>query len=113
MTDMGKLEISWGLEFNMNPFTNLIKKYWKPGLIILMIILGFIFFYEVLPRYNQTVLNLGYNQALNDLSNSQSVPLSVSRQQGNETITKIIPVDVCSDFFMREFNAGRICEVSG
>ena len=86
-----------------------IKNNWKVLLTILIIILGFLFYYEILPRYNQTVLTIGYNQALNDLTNQKAVPLRISQQQGNETINQIIPVGVCSEVFQKQYQ--NICEV--
>lgn len=83
------------------------KKHWKMGLIILVIVLGFIFYYEYLPRYNQATMQIGYNQCVNDYASDVAVPLRFS--QGNET--QIMAVGVCSDVFQQQYQ--NICGVSG
>ncbi len=87
------------------------KNQWKVIILILFIILGFIFWYEVLPKYNVSVANVGYDKCLNDLANEKAVPLQISQQQGNETINQIIPVKICSEIFVQEYK--NICGVSG
>ncbi len=87
--------------------TNIIKKIWKPSLIILIVILGFIFYYEILPGYNQAAMQIGYDQCVNDYANEMAVPLRIN--QGNET--QIIPVGICSDVFIQQYE--NICGVSG
>ncbi len=88
-----------------------LRKHLKAMLLIIIIILGFVLYYEVLPRYNQTVLEIGYNKALNDLANEKAVVLRVAQQEGNETINQIIPISVCSDIFIQEYQ--NICGVQG
>lgn len=46
-----------------------IPKYWKT-IVLVLIILGFIFYYEVLPRYNLKIAQIGYNQGLIDGENN-------------------------------------------
>lgn len=83
------------------------KRYWKTIILVLIIVLGFLFIYEVLPIYNKGFFDLGYDSALEDLSNSKAVPLKIT--QGNQT--QIIPVGVCSDTFIQQYQ--NICGVSG
>ena len=84
-----------------------IKNHWKAILIILIIILGFIIYYEVLPKYNLEVANYGYNTALNDLANNKELPVFVN--QGNQTAVSI--VKVCSQTFIDNYD--NICGVQG
>ncbi|KKK40172.1 hypothetical protein LCGC14_3152890, partial [marine sediment metagenome] len=44
------------------------KRYWKTIILVLIIVLGFLFIYEVLPIYNKGFFDLGYDSALEDLS---------------------------------------------
>jgi len=84
-----------------------ITKY-KIGLIIaVIVVIGLLFYFLILPRYNLKLLQQGYNQALNDYANQKAVPLRIT--QGNET--SIIPVGICSQQFQENYQ--QICGVQG
>ncbi len=89
---------------------NLLIRNWKPILLILIIIFGFVFYYEILPRLNLRIAQVGYDKCLNDLATLKAVPLNISQKQGNETITTISPVGVCSEFFVQQYP--NICGVN-
>ena len=84
-----------------------LKNNWKTLLIILIIIFGFVIWYEILPRYNLGVANFGYDKCLNDLMNNQVIPLPVT--QGNQTQRTLVPI--CSEFFVQQYP--NMCEVQG
>ncbi len=88
-----------------------LKNHWKAIFLILIIILGFVFYYEVIPRYSLKVAQKGYEKCLNDLSTLKAVPLNLSQQEGNKTINKIFPVGVCSDLFIQQYE--NICGDQG
>lgn len=79
-----------------------IKKHWKV-IVLIIIILGFLFYYEILPRYNQKIAGIGYGLAINDLSNGKAFPLNITN--GNET--QMVFLSVCSQEFQQNYN--RIC----
>ena len=79
----------------------LIKKHWKT-IVIIILVLALIWF-VALPRYNQTIAQIGYNQALNDLGNSKQIPLFISR----DNQTQIITVGICSPEFQQNYQ--EIC----
>ena len=74
-----------------------IKKHWKTAVIIILVLA--LIWFVVLPRYNLIILQKGYDLAYSDLSKTKSIPLSIT--QGNET--KIIPVNVCSEYFQLNY----------
>ena len=75
------------------------KNHWKVILLILVIILGFVFYYEILPRYNLRVAQVGYDACINNLVNSKSVPLPITY----ENQTRIISVEICSEDFINQY----------
>lgn len=82
-----------------------LKNHWQK-VVIIILILALIWF-VILPRYNAIIYTNGYNWALNDLANTKQVPLLISQQQDNETITQIIPVPICSQEFQQNYQ--KIC----
>ncbi len=83
------------------------KRHWKILIILILIVLGFLIYYEAIPRYNSLVANVGYGKCLEDMADNKAVPLRI--KQGNQT--GIVPVGVCSQIFQQEYQ--NICEVQG